>query len=299
MTIRERSDIVLVVDDSPDTVRFLTEVLDARDKAVTIALDGPTALRIAARLRPNIVLMDAVMPEMDGFECCRRLKALSGFEDVPVIFMTGLGAPGDVVRGFGVGGADYVTKPIDIDAMLARIEVHLSNAQKIQRARMALDATDHFFIATSTGGRIIWFTPRAYRLLQQHFDNGAGELRLPAETAVWTREIRDSQDQSPQRLSFSAAGLTIEFVRRTDRDELLFRILRQTPLSRREDIALQYHLSRREVEVLTWLAKGKSNKDIAAILDLSPRTVDKHIQSIFAKMNVENRTAAAAISLGF
>ncbi len=129
---RTKSDIVLVVDDSPDTVRLLTDVLDGVGMTVTVALDGAAALKIATRLRPDIVLMDTIMPGMDGFECCRRLKTLSGFDDVPVIFMTGLSEPKDSVLGFQAGGADYVTKPIDIDAMGARIGVHLATHRNHQ-----------------------------------------------------------------------------------------------------------------------------------------------------------------------
>ena len=298
MTIRDQSDIVLVVDDSPNTVRLLTDVLEAENKTVTIALDGATALRIAARVRPDVVLMDAVMPEMDGFECCRRLKEMSGFDNVPIIFMTGLGEPGDSVRGFGVGGADYVTKPIDIDAMLARIDVHLSNARKIQSARMALDATEQVLLATTEHGDVAWFTPRAYRLLQQHFDDGAGHLALQKDVRDWVRKVGTAGSQSDGRTLFSSPTLNlhIDFVRRTERGELLFRL---SDVSRApHKLGSRYNLSPREAEVLSWLAKGKSNRDIADILELSPRTVDKHLQSIFAKLNVENRTAAAATLLG-
>ena len=135
MTI-PRPDIVLVVDDSP------ADRASADRRPPGRRHDGHgrgrTARRrsdLATQLRPDIILMDAVMPAMDGFETCRRLKLLSGFDSVPVIFMTGLSEPEDSVRGFEAGGVDYVTKPIVIDDMLARMRVHLANARKIKSAQ--------------------------------------------------------------------------------------------------------------------------------------------------------------------
>ncbi len=294
------SDVVLVVDDSPETVRLLTDVLDAEGMTVTVALDGEAAVRVAGRLRPDVVLMDARMPVMDGFECCRRLKAVPGFGDVPVIFMTGLAEPGDVIRGFGAGAADYVTKPIDVDSMLARIRLHLANARKLQSARGALDVADQFLLATDRYGAISWFTPRACRLLERLVTPGEAELRLPGQIAAKIRAIPD--DRRPSRVpsgnhAFASGDETIRmsFIGWSASGELLFRL---TDISSGERVAIlasQYSLTFREAEVLSWTVRGKSNRDIAVLLALSHRTVDKHLQSVFAKMGVENRTAAAAM----
>jgi len=300
---RSPSDVVLVVDDSPDTLRLLTEVLDAAGMTVMVALDGTAALKVAARLKPDIVLMDAVMPVMDGFETCRQLKTLSGFENVPVIFMTGLTEPEHIVRGFQAGGADYVSKPLVIDAMLARIQVHLSNARKLESAFTALDATEHFLIAVGRKGDVLWFTPRAYRLIEQRFGEAGGQdLRLPDEVQTWLRariaagETRTTSDE----IIFGGRGeLTrIGLVGPTERDEILLRISDVSSPDRVAGIKSRFALTQREAEVASWIAQGKSNRDIAAILSLSPRTVDKHLEVILSKMGVENRTAAAALLLG-
>lgn len=298
-----RSDVVLVVDDSPDTMRLLTDVLDSVGMTVMVALDGIAALKIAGRLKPDIVLMDAVMPGMDGFETCRQLKMLSGFDNVPVIFMTGLSEPEDSVRGFQAGGADYVTKPIVLDAMLARISVHLSNARKIQSARMALDAADQFLVAVSREGDILWFTPQAYRLLEERFGRpDADKLRLPDEVLAWLRG-RLSRTSQPGGVGdetvFSKRGLEsrIRFVGESEQGEILFRISDASSQDKIAILRARFNLTQREMEVLSWIAQGKSNRDIASILSLSPRTIDKHLEVIFAKLNVENRTAAAALIL--
>ena len=299
-----RADIVLVVDDSPETVRLLTDVLDGAGMTVMVALDGMAALKIAARLKPDIVLMDALMPVMDGFETCRQLKMLSEFADVPIIFMTGLSEPEHTISGFKAGGADYVTKPIVIDSMLARIHVHLANARKIQSARMALDAADQFLVATDRDGEIRWFTPRAYRLLEERFQRaGTQDLRLPDKILDWL----GSRLANPKAPSEPAANehifdddgrqSRISFVGETEGGEILFRIADAAPQDRLADVRRRYNLTHREAEVLSWLSLGKSNRDIAAILKLSPRTIDKHLEVIFAKLGVENRTAATALVL--
>src|SRR6476646_6093027 len=134
ITEPRKRDVALVVDDSPETLRMLTDALDGAGMTVMVALDGVSAMRIVDQITPDIVLMDAVMPGMDGFETCRRLKRDAGLDHVPIIFMTGLAETEHIVRGLEAGGVDYVTKPIAVEEMLARIRVHLANA-RLTRAR--------------------------------------------------------------------------------------------------------------------------------------------------------------------
>ena len=114
-------DIVLLVDDSPEALGFLTEALEQSGFSVLIATSGMAALNIVDRITPDIILLDAVMPELDGFATCRQLKAMPAVADVPVIFMTGLSDTEHVVHGLSSGGVDYLTKPINIEALVAAI----------------------------------------------------------------------------------------------------------------------------------------------------------------------------------
>lgn len=142
MIIEAKSrDTVLIVDDSPETLRMLTDALDGAGMTVMVALDGASALRIGEQIVPDIILLDAMMPGMDGFETCRRLKREAQLAGVPVIFMTGLAETEHIVCGLEAGGVDYVAKPIVIAEMLARIKVHLANARLTQSARAALDVS--------------------------------------------------------------------------------------------------------------------------------------------------------------
>ena len=172
---QKKRDIALVVDDSPETLRLLTDALDSAGMTVMVALDGASAMRIVDRITPDIILLDALMPGLDGFETCRRLKRDAGLSDVPVIFMTGLADTEDIVRGLEAGGVDYVTKPIVIEEMLARIRVHLANARMTQSARAALDVSGRYLLAVNSQGKIVWATPQAQRLLSENLASSAGE----------------------------------------------------------------------------------------------------------------------------
>ena len=129
LTRRKGATSSLVVDDSPETLGFLTDALEGAGFTVLVALQGTSALRLVEEITPDIILLDAVMPGMDGFETCRRLKQKNALAHVPVIFMTGLSETEHIVRGLEAGGVDYVTKPIVPDEMLARMQVHLANAR--------------------------------------------------------------------------------------------------------------------------------------------------------------------------
>src|ERR1700748_1912281 len=179
-TESKKRDVALVVDDSPETLRLLTDALDGAGMTVMVALDGASAMRIVDQITPDITLLDAVMPGLDGFETCRRLKRDAGLSNVPVIFMTGLAETEHIVRGLDAGGVDYVTKPIAIEEMLARIRVALANARMTQSPRAALDVSGRFLLAVNRDGRIMWATPQAQKLLSDSFGTGAvDEVVLP------------------------------------------------------------------------------------------------------------------------
>src|ERR1051325_8082170 len=163
ITESKKRDVALIVDDSPETLRLLTDALDGAGMTVMVALDGAAAMRIVDQITPDIILLDAVMPGIDGFETCRKLTPDAGLSSVPVISMTGLADTEHIVRGVEAGGFDYVTKPIAVEEMLARIRVHLANARLTQSARAALDVSGRFLLAVNRFGKIMWSTPQAQK----------------------------------------------------------------------------------------------------------------------------------------
>lgn len=294
-----KRDLALIVDDSPEALRFLTDALDGAGIAVMVALDGASALHIVEQVTPDIILLDAVMPGMDGFDTCLRLKRNAKFSDVPVIFMTGLSETENIVRGFEVGGVDYVTKPIVLAEMLARIRVHLTNAKMTQSARAALDASGRYLFAVSQTGRTLWATPQAHKLLLNNTGGATSTFELPAAWLTWLTQVASGSTESklpPTAPLAQNDKLRVHYVGRLSADEFLLRLSHDTSNESISEFSKQLGLTSREGEVLSWLSKGKTNRDIAQILGLSPRTVDKHLEQIYAKLGVENRTAAAAVA---
>lgn len=291
-------DTVLIVDDSPETLRMLTDALDGAGMTVMVALDGASALRIGEQIVPDIILLDAVMPGMDGFETCRRLKREAQLAGVPVIFMTGLAETEHIVRGLEAGGVDYVAKPIVIAEMLARIKVHLANARLTQSARAALDVSGRYLFAVDHRGRIIWATPQAEKLARDRAKSAGEKFELPEPWLDWLEQMHQglAEAKAPPAASFRDEKLRLQYMGRIGANEFLLRLARDTSSDSPAEFSKELGLTSREGEVLSWLSKGKTNRDIAQILGLSPRTVDKHLEQIYAKLGVENRTAAAAVA---
>lgn len=295
-----RRDIVMVVDDSPETLRFLTDALEEAGFTVLVALAGANALALAQEVTPDIVLMDAVMPGMDGFETCRRLKANSALAYVPVIFMTGLSETEHVVKGLEAGGVDYVAKPIVPDELIARMQVHLANARLGQSARNALDAAGRFLLAIDRAGRVLWSTPQASKLLAAAFPAAPADgFRLPAELLHWltARTERQAGAEPPMTALGGERPLRLSYIGQIGADEFLLRLIEGGGGSEDALLKQRFSLTAREAEVLLWVARGKSNRDVGEILGLSPRTVNKHLEQIYEKLGVENRTAATALAL--
>ncbi|MBO0904791.1 DNA-binding response regulator [Jiella sonneratiae] len=277
--------VILVVDDSPEEASFLVATLEASGMSVLVATDGARAIAIAERTTPDLILMDAVMPGVDGFAATLGMKANDRIADIPVIFMTGLSETEHIVRAFAVGGVDYVTKPIKPEELVARIGVHSQNAKVSRSTRMALDTTGRHLFATNGTGEILWATLQARELLAK--DGTAHE-----------RALAISRDRLRVGATFTLSDeLSAAVIGRLGQKEFLLRIAREGAKEEVETLQAQLGVSAREAEVLLWLARGKANRDIADILKLSPRTVNKHLEVVFRKLGVENRAAATAIAV--
>jgi DNA-binding NarL/FixJ family response regulator len=301
ITEQKKRDVALVVDDSPETLRLLTDALDGAGMTVMVALDGAAAMRIVDQITPDIVLLDAMMPGMDGFETCRRLKRDAGLDHVPIIFMTGLAETEHIVRGLEAGGVDYVTKPIAVEEMLARIRVHLVNARLTQSARAALDVSGRYLLAVNSAGKIMWATPQAQKLLSDTLAaDGDDDVVLPEPIPQWLDQARQGKAGSKAAITAALPGneqLRLQYMGKLGANEFLLRLAKDFTSETPAEFSSELGLTAREGEVLSWLSKGKTNRDIAQILGLSPRTVDKHLEQIYSKLGVENRTAAAAIAV--
>lgn len=117
---------ILIVDDTPANVELLTEMLADAGYETRSAADGQSALRCVQTKRPVLILLDVRMPEMDGFEVCRRLKENGRTHEIPIIFLSALAHTADKLKGFALGAVDYITKPFNKKEVLARVRVHLT-----------------------------------------------------------------------------------------------------------------------------------------------------------------------------
>jgi DNA-binding response OmpR family regulator/DNA-binding CsgD family transcriptional regulator len=301
---RANSDVVLIVDDVPDNLAVLHDALDESGYTVLVALSGAAALQRAAQALPDVVLLDAMMPGMDGFEVARQLKADPQTAHIPIIFMTGLTETEHLVAALEAGGVDYVTKPIKPKEVLARMAVHLQGAREKRQTRNALDAFGYASITVRVSdGRLMWQTSLARELLMRYYGTDAPTTPIPVLT--WLRRHvakglsgieppRLSVELGPKRLSFrlhqqigdSEGGGDWLIIMQEVSDESVI-----------EAMALSFKLTPKEAEVLYWVVKGKINRDIGDIVGSSPMTVKKHLEHVFAKLGVETRTAAAAMAM--
>ncbi|HDN26704.1 MAG TPA: response regulator, partial [Thioploca sp.] len=134
---------LLIVDDIQANINVLSESLKMAGFKVLIAKNGKRAIQKAEYAHPDLILLDVMMPEMDGFEACRILKSQQSTQDIPIIFLTAMTDTVDKVKGFQLGAADYITKPIQYEEVLARVNAHLNLyqlQQQLERRNMQLDA---------------------------------------------------------------------------------------------------------------------------------------------------------------
>ncbi|OCC22387.1 DNA-binding response regulator [Croceicoccus estronivorus] len=280
--------VILIVDDDPDTLSMLERFATSEGFSPELAANGNQALTLLDSVSPDLILLDAVMPGADGFAVCRLIKARENAADIPVIFMTGLSDTEHVVMGLEAGGVDYVSKPIVLDELAARIRVHLANAHKARSALTGLESMGALLFTCNNAGAIGWTTPEAQKLIE----------RLEPETLAALRtQVQDNIASSPgSTATFGDDGSRFSLAHLGDAGggDHLFRLDRSSEGN--ETILLQaaFGLTPREAEVLLWTARGKSNKDMSEILNISARTVNKHLEQVFIKVGVENRASAAS-----
>lgn len=285
------SDVVLVVDDSPESLGMLNVALNTQGYTALVALNGLQALSIVEKVEPDVILLDAVMPEMDGFETCKKLKII--LPNTPIIFMTGLTDVEDVVKGFNAGGVDYVTKPIAPDEVIARIKTHVNTAKLALSAHDALDHAGKNVFCVSNEGRLAWATPQVHEIIEEiSGENSTPWNLLASDIKPW---LKSDINESLQVNSLSSP-FTVLYERKQD-DLHLLRIAQSNVQKTPEELKAKLPITKRESEVLYWVSFGKTSWETSQILEMSPRTVNKHLEQIFKKLGVDNRTSAAAIAL--
>jgi DNA-binding NarL/FixJ family response regulator len=241
---------------------------------------------VTHRVSPDVILMDAVMLGMDGFDTCRALKFGPGAVLSPVIFMTGLSDQQHILKGLRAGGVDYITKPVILDEMLARVTTPIVNSKLIQSARDALDSLGRAVLAFDADMQILWGTQKAQDIVEPTAEDLDWAVMRRWMASCAARLVSATSD-------LAHAGLVFRFLCVSATQERLVAVSYQDSGNKNAMLQDGFDLTAREAEVLYWLTLGKTNRDIGAILDIGVRTVNKHLEQIFQKMGVDNRTAAA------
>lgn len=295
-----RPDTVLVIDDEPDSLRMLTSMLEMADLTVLIATSGKAGLDILQHVKPDLILMDAVMPGIDGFETTARIKRDPALAPIPIIFMTGLTESEHVVEAFEVGGVDYVRKPINWQELLARVRVHMAQSRAVHASTASLDATGRLMMATDIGGRMLWCTPLAERAIARvapGWDKRDLVLPPPLRGGVQRLLAQEDASGSSIRIEQPQGAIELVVIAQLRGDEVLIRLNELNPEEDVQRLQQGLNITQREAEVLLWVSYGKSNSDISDVLTISPRTVQKHLEHIYEKIGVETRSSAAAVAI--
>lgn len=296
----DRRDVVLIVDDTPANLAYLSDALDEGGYRVLVAIDGPTALERLQLVTPDVILLDAMMPGLDGFETCRRIKANPATSGIPVIFMTALLDTEYVVRGFSEGAIDYVTKPVCQLEVIARISAHVSRSRMLYKAQRSIEACGKAGATVDRDGNFTWQSRRAREWLEAYGSEGG--VIVQERLRQWLQGVvsgRFAHSEAGAHLCITHGDgrLYIHYAGDIPGGECLILLDEQRADAAARRLAERCRLTTREAEVLNWLAGGKANREIAEILGMSPKTVNKHLERVYMKLGVENRAAAVAMAI--
>ena len=281
---------ILIVDDTPANLSLVLDALANAGHELVVAESGRSALSLLEHTTPDLILLDVVMPEFDGFATCQRIKAHPTWRSIPVLFMTALDEPQEKVRAFNAGAVDYILKPVYPAELLARVNAHLQIralqvsleeelAMRIEAENQLSQSLDRAVLLTDATGRIVFASRLADAMLHRHFpDHTPGQL--------------------PAALKQGTPSLLVRRFAERGRDDLTMLVLEEADASPGPAALMQLGLTAREAEVLYWVAQGKSNPDIATILGAGVRTVHKHVENIFRKLGLETRNAATLAAIG-
>jgi len=280
---------VLVIDDTPANLELLLDTLRGSDYELLVAESGAIALEMIPNIIPDIILLDVMMPGMDGYETCAAIKVSKQWAQIPVIFMTALCDTEDKIKAFEAGAVDYITKPIYTSEVLARVTAHLKIhhlqqqladelSMRVEAENLISQSLDLGVLLLDSENQIIFSTRPTDALLNKYATDFDG-ANCPSDLL--------SSDSPLEVRRFSEAG----------NEDISMFIVQERNSPPGPSALLPLGLTAREAEVLYCIAQGKSNPDISIILTTSVRTIHKQVENIFRKLGLKTRTAAALTAL--
>jgi DNA-binding NarL/FixJ family response regulator len=310
---------IMVVDDVPANVDVVLAFLHESGYRVLVADSGFRGIEQLELELPDLIILDLMMPGMDGIETCLHIKARNEWKHIPIVMMTAADELSKKLAAFEAGAVDFLTKPIQPEEVLARVQTHLhirelqaqlekmnrslthKNQELAEEIELRLDAEkqleaslEQALLISNRQGEVLFATRQAQLLLDTFFSS-TPKHRLPLDLQTW---LQGPDNHKPLNVTHKKRGeIQIDhFALSTSGNLSLMRMEHRNgdggPLS-----LLALGLTAREAEVLYWITEGKTNPEIAIILDSSINTIKKHANNLFAKLGVETRTAAARAAL--
>lgn len=316
---------ILIVDDTIEDLNLLGRWLRRASYTVVEAVNGYEALALLTQLQPDLILLDVRMPGMDGFEICEQIKAIPAFRHIPVIFLTSLTATTEKVRGFDVGGVDFITKPPQFPEVLARIEMHLSlyhlrselrtqnerleeivqqrtaelHAELLRRRQNEQEKDKMLDVVRQQSDQLRMLTNLLIKTYQTQrtdllntLDTTVGETNalLRAQLELIQQLCLDLPDQQSAQLIVTHAQTAVNLLEQNSGElqnvTTTFHRPEASTLAALNSPLLK--LTAREREVLQLVSNGKSNSQIAELLYLSEATVRTHRSRIMHKLELED-----------
>ncbi|HSG67143.1 MAG TPA: response regulator [Bacteroidales bacterium] len=258
---------ILIVDDIPSNIKLMVSILDEHGYSVSYAQSGAAAIELCRRVNFDLILLDVMMPGLDGFEVCREIRSLTGYEGVPIIFITARTDQESILKGFETGGVDYVTKPFNEKELLMRIKTHLDlkitretlESELIIKKKIMTENALYITRRTELGNSIIEDLRKINRITQNiHCD-----VILPAISKL--KNLIKGQEWK-------------EFELRFEKEHEKFR---------EHIMKLHPDLTPNELKLCTLLRLSMSSKEISEITDQSVRALETARSRLRNKLGLE------------
>ena len=192
---------ILIAEDSRTQAEQLSHYLSARGFAVTVATNGRQALKAALQQKPAMVITDVVMPEMDGYALCKEVKSLPALRDVPVVLLTSLSRPQDIVKGLECSADSFIRKPYDEKYLASRVEYILTNVELRKTERLQVGVQLHF------GGQSHFITAEKQQILDLLISTYEGAVQINEELEIKQRELQQAKETLEERVAERTAEL--------------------------------------------------------------------------------------------
>jgi len=289
---------ILIIDDTPENLTVLLQMLTKHSYQVRPALSGEIALKAVQEEIPDLILLDIMMPEMNGFEVCSKLKSDVRTQDIPIIFISALGDTEDKIRGFLAGGVDYISKPFHVAEVLARVKTHL--ALRNMHLQLLGEIEERKFAEKAL--------QQAHDELEQRVADRTTELNLKTErlteTNIALRILLEKREEDKEELEgkvmFNIEKLIFPYLEKlkmkcnNESQEAFLEII-QTNLDEITSSFTYNHkdylanLTPTQIQIADMIKQGLTTKKIASLLNLSPFTIAFHRQEIRKRLSLTNK----------